>query len=261
MSADKSHDEIEGSRASLIEHLFELRVCLIKILVTLFFAFSLCLFFAGSIFNILLWPFERAVGDVNDVKLIYTAPQEFFFTQIKLALFGAVFLGSPFFAFQVYRFIAPGLYKNERKIFLPFLLATPFLFLLGGAVVYFLIMPAAMHFFLGYQQLDENLAQIELIPRVSEYLSLLMTLSLAFGFCFQLPVVLGLLACIGMIGSDMLRSSRKYAIVLAFVLAAFLTPPDPVSQIGLAIPTILLYELSIFGVSLIEGRRSGSDSC
>lgn len=254
-----SQDDIDATKAPLIEHLIELRSRLIKAVIALGIAFVVCFIFAKPIFNILLWPYERAVGDISRVELIYTAPQEFFFTQMKLALFGAVFFAFPVVAGQIYMFVAPGLYKNERQAFLPFLVATPVLFLLGASLVYFLVMPLAMNFFLSMEQTGEGVAHIQLTARVSEYLGLIMTLILAFGVCFQLPVVLTLLARAGIIGSDTLKSKRKYAIILTFVAAAVLTPPDPISQIGLALPTILLYELSIIAVRSIERKRAEAE--
>ena len=250
-----SEHDIDATKAPLIEHLIELRKRLMWAVIAIFIAFVACFFVAADIFNILLWPDERAVGDVAQLELIYTAPQEYFFTQLKLALFGAIFLAFPIIASQIYMFVAPGLYKNERDAFLPFLIATPVLFILGGALVYFVVMPLAMTFFLSLEQTAPGMAKIQLVARVSEYLGLIMTLILAFGVCFQLPVLLTLMARAGLITSEGLKSKRKYAVVGVFVVAAFLTPPDPISQIGLAIPTLLLYELSIYSVRLIERRR------
>jgi len=255
-----SQDDIDSSKAPLIEHLIELRSRLIKAMIAFVVAFIVCFFFATDIFNILLWPYERAVGNVGDVALIYTAPQEYFFTQLKIGLFGAAFLAFPVIAAQIYMFVAPGLYKNERGAFLPFLVATPVLFIMGGSLVYFLVMPLAMGFFLSMQQTGEGVAQIELVAKVSEYLGLVMTLILAFGVCFQLPVLLTLLARAGMVSAQGLRKNRKYAIVVSFAVAAVLTPPDPISQIGLALPTLLLYEISIIAVRMIEKKREEAEA-
>lgn len=257
MSDAEVEDEVEASRAPLIAHLIELRQRLMWSLAGLAVAMTFCFIFAGDIFNILLIPYERASGDDQQVKLIFTAPQEFFFTKLKIALFGGLCLAFPVIATQIYRFVAPGLYKNERGAFLPYVLATPFLFILGGCVVYFIVMPLAMQFFIGTQQTPEvgGGAVIELLPRVSEYLGLIMTLIFAFGFCFQLPVVLTLMARVGLTSSEGLRNKRKYAVVGVFAVAAFLTPPDLISQIGLALPTLLLYEAAIISVRMVEKKE------
>ena len=251
-----SQDEIDASKAPLVEHLIELRRRLMWACDAIFAGFLLCFWFANDIYNILLHPYKQAVGFDTRIDMIYTAPQEFFFTQLKLSLFGAMFLAFPVIASQVYMFVAPGLYKNERMAFLPFLVATPILFILGGALVYFMVMPLAMSFFLSLQQTGDSNVNIQLTARVSEYLSLIMTLILAFGVCFQLPVLLTLLARAGFATSEGLKAKRKYAIVAVFAVAAFLTPPDPISQIGLALPTLLLYELSIVCVKIVEKKRA-----
>lgn len=255
-----SQDDIDSTKAPLIEHLIELRTRLMYTLAAIFVGFLACFYFANDIYNILLYPYKEAVGFDTPIDMIYTAPQEFFFTQLKLSLFGAIFLAFPVLASQVYMFVAPGLYKNERAAFLPFLVATPILFLLGGALVYYVVMPLAMGFFLSLQQTGDAQVNIQLTARVSEYLSLIMTLILAFGACFQLPVLLTLLARAGLATSQGLREKRKYAIVGVFLVAAFLTPPDPISQIGLAVPTLLLYELSILSVKMVEKKRAERDA-
>ncbi|RCS24237.1 twin-arginine translocase subunit TatC [Phyllobacterium salinisoli] len=254
-------DEIEQSSAPLIEHLIELRRRLIWAIVAFFIAFVLCFAFAKQLFNFLVVPYQWAIAwagmDSSKAELIYTAPQEFFFTQVKVAMFGGIVLAFPIIAAQIYKFVAPGLYKHERMAFLPFLVASPLLFILGGALVYFFFTPMVMWFFLAMQQTGgAGEVQISLLPRVSEYLSLIMTLIFAFGLVFQLPVVTSLLARAGLVSSETLREKRKYAIVIAFVAAAILTPPDPVSQIGLALPTILLYEISIWTARMIERKRA-----
>ncbi len=251
-----SENDIEQSSAPLIEHLIELRQRLVRALIAIAIFFVICFIFANDIFNILVVPFERAAGENQNIRLIYTAPQEYFFAQLKIALFGSLFVSFPVIANQIYKFVAPGLYKNERQAFLPFLIATPILFIIGACLVYFLVMPLAMAFFLSMQQTGtDGGATIELLPKVSEYLGLIMTLIFAFGLVFQLPVVITLLARAGLVSTEGLKKKRKYAVVLAFVAAAVLTPPDPISQLGLATPTILLYELSILSARYIEKKR------
>ncbi|MBA4777710.1 twin-arginine translocase subunit TatC [Agrobacterium sp. 22-209-1] len=253
--------DIEDKPQPLIEHLMELRTRLIWSLGAFFVAFIACFAVAKHLFNLLVVPYKWAVIwaglDVAKSSLIYTAPQEFFFTQIKVAMFGAIVISFPVIASQLYKFVAPGLYKNERAAFLPFLIASPILFLIGAALVYFFFTPMVMWFFLAMQQLPEDgEVAISLMPKVSEYLSLIMTLVLSFGLVFQLPVVTTLLARVGLLTSDWLRQKRKFAIVLAFVVAAVLTPPDPMSQIGLALPAIILYEISIYMARLVERKRA-----
>lgn len=252
-----TQEDIDASKAPLIEHLIELRQRLMKSVIAIAIAFVVCFYFATDIFNILIVPYEEASGGDRSIELIYTAPQEYFFTQLKLALFGALFIAFPVIASQLYMFVAPGLYKHERGAFLPFLVATPVLFLIGAALVYFLVMPLAMAFFLSMEQSGEaGKASIQLLPRVSEYLGLIMILIFAFGLVFQLPVLLTLLGRVGMVSSEGLKQRRKYAVVIAFVAAAVLTPPDPISQIGLALPTLLLYEVSILSVRFVEKKRA-----
>ena len=257
---EATEDELKGSEAPLIEHLIELRTRLIYSVAALAVLFILCFLVADQIYAFLLGPFIAAAGSPEAVRLIYTAPQEFFFTKLSVALFAAIFLAFPLIASQIYAFVAPGLYKKERMAFVPYLVATPIFFVIGAAVVYYGIMPLALAFFLGMQQTDPNGVSIEMVTRVSEYLSLIMTLLLAFGVCFQLPVVLTLLAQIGLIGVDNLRAWRKYAIVAIVIVAAFLTPPDPISQIGLSIPLLALYELSVLAVKFVEKRRLAKEA-
>jgi sec-independent protein translocase protein TatC len=251
-------EDIDATKAPLIEHLIELRKRLMWSLAAIFVAFLVCFWFAKPIYNLLLWPYRVAAGVDAPIELIYTAPQEFFFTQVKLALFGAIFIAFPVIASQLYMFVAPGLYRAERKAFLPFLIATPVLFLLGAALVYFVAMPLAMTFFLSMQQTGD--VEIMLTAKVSEYLSLIMMLIMGFGICFQLPVLLTLLARAGLLTSDQLKQYRRHAILGVFLAAAVLTPPDPVSQIALALPTLLLYELSILAVKMAEKKRAAADA-
>ena len=256
-------EDMDSSAAPLVEHLVELRRRLIWAIVAFFAAFILCFAFAKELFVLLVIPFRWAVQwaglPQEKVELIYTAPQEFFFTQVKVAMFGGMVLAFPVIATQVYKFVAPGLYRNERRAFLPFLFASPILFLLGGALVYFFFTPMVMWFFLAMQQSGDGI-QISLLPKVSEYLSLIMTLIFSFGIVFQLPVVTTLLARAGLVTSQGLKEKRKWAIVIAFVAAAILTPPDPLSQIGLALPAILLYEVSIWLARLVEQKRAEGES-
>ena len=246
-------DELAGSEAPLLEHLTELRKRLIRSAIAVVALMMVCFIFAGQIFDILLNPYRSIYPNPGDMELIYTAPQEFFFTQLNLSLFGAIFLGFPYVATQVYGFVAPGLYKHERKALIPYLVATPVFFLLGAAMVYFVVLPLALGFFAGMQT-DE----IKLLARVSEYLGLATTLILAFGICFQLPVVLTLLAQIDLVNVDMLRKGRRYAIVGILALAALVSPPDPISQIGLAMPMYALYELAILSVRYVQKRREAA---
>jgi sec-independent protein translocase protein TatC len=254
-------DDIDKSSAPLMDHLIELRTRLMWSIGGFFVAFLACFFFAKDIFNLLVIPFQWATAwaglDADKVDLIYTAPQEFFFTQIKLAMFGGLVIAFPVIAAQIYKFVAPGLYRNERRAFLPFLIASPVLFLIGGALVYFFFTPMVMWFFLSMQQVDpDQEIQISLLPKVSEYLSLIMTLIFSFGLVFQLPVVTTLMARVELLTAAGLADKRKYAIVIAFIVAAVLTPPDPVSQLGLALPTILLYEVSIWLARMVEKKRA-----
>jgi sec-independent protein translocase protein TatC len=242
---------------SFTSHFIELRTRLMNSLVFIFVVFIISYIFAEQIYNFLVEPYANAVKDDQiSRRLIFTALHETFITYIKVAFFSALFLGSPVFLIQIYKFIAPGLYKNEKKAILPYLVSTPILFLLGGLLVYYLVMPLAIKFFLSFETLGTNTSlPIQLEAKVNEYLSLIMRLIFAFGLSFQLPILLNLLARIGIVNSNYLKTRRRYVIVIIFAAAAILTPPDPITQVGLAIPLLLLYELSIFTVRFTEKKK------
>ena len=242
---------------SFTSHFVELRSRLLNSLIFIFVIFVISYIFAEQIYNFLVEPYSRAVIDEGGQRrLIFTALHETFITYIKVAFFSSIFIGSPVLLIQIYKFIAPGLYKNEKKALLPYLISTPILFLLGGLLVYYLVMPLAIKFFLSFETLGSNTTlPIQLEAKVNEYLSLIMRLIFAFGISFQLPILLNLLARIGVVNSNYLKTRRRYVIVIIFAIAAILTPPDPITQVGLAIPLLLLYELSIFTVKFTERNK------
>jgi len=241
---------------SLIDHLTELRKRLLWSFIYIIIIFIICFYFASDLFHFLATPLVNLLQIEKGQGFIYTALQEAFFTELKIAFFFALFFAFPLIAIQIWKFIAPGLYKNEKNAFLPFLIATPILFFAGGAMVYYLISPVAWNFFLSYQNMSNIGVPIRLEAKMGEYLSLMMRFIFAFGLAFQLPVVLGLMAKVGLVTYTSLKKFRKYAIVIAFLAAAFLTPPDPFSQISLALPIILLYEISIYIAKIIQKNKT-----
>jgi sec-independent protein translocase protein TatC len=254
MKNNKNQNDASGS---FVGHLTELRSRLIKSFIFLILIFLACYFFSEDIYRFLVQPYSDVViSSELDRRLIFTALHEAFLTYLKVAFFAALFISSPIFLTQIWKFIAPGLYKNEKQALLPYLIATPTLFILGGCLVYYLIMPLAIEFFLSFETVAESgTIPIQLEAKVNEYLSLIMRLIFAFGISFQLPIILSLLARIGVVDSEYLKLRRKYVVVIIFAIAAILTPPDPITQIGLALPLLLLYELSIITVKFIEKKR------
>lgn len=258
---DDAYDDTQDNKQPLLTHLVELRNRLLYAIAAIFVAFIFCFIFAEDIYNFLVGPLYDLIGQESGRRMIFTALHEAFFTQIKLAFWAAFMLAFPIIASQVYMFVAPGLYQNEKSAFVPFLIATPILFLMGSAMVYYMVMPFAWEFFLSFEVTSpESSLAIQLEPKVNEYLSLVMKLIFAFGFCFQLPVLLTLLAKVGIASAQGMRDKRKYAIVGVFVVAAVITPPDPISQITLAIPIILLYEISILCAVYVERQRAKADA-
>lgn len=280
-------DDIEGSRAPLLSHLVELRTRLIVCVAALAVGFVICFIFANPLFLALVRPYQMAQALLDQqhgagkhgpfdlllavtglkalpagatpVNLVFTGPLEFFFTKMKLAGFGAIVITFPVLASQLYRFVAPGLYKRERRAFFPFLLAAPVLFTMGAALVYFIMLPFVLWFSLS-QQIVNPSVHVSLLPKVSDYLTLVTNLLVAFGLCFQLPVVLSLAGLAGLVDSKQLGSFRRYAVVAIVFVAALVTPPDPISQLLLAAPIYLLYEISILCVKLIERGRAKAEA-
>ena len=253
----KTDESINNNKQTLVQHLIELRSRLIKSLVLIFIVFVIAYIFADNIYDFLVQPYADAVAGESGRRLIFTALHETFFTYLKVALFASIFISLPFILMQIWIFVAPGLYKNEKSVVIPYFIATPVLFLLGAALVYFFIMPLAIKFFLSFESIGgQGSLPIQLEAKVNEYLSLIIRLIFAFGISFQLPVLLTLLARVSLVSSDGLRNNRKYVIVGVFIVAAIITPPDPISQIGLGIPILLLYEISILAVTYIESKRT-----
>jgi len=255
---NSSHVPENDVEAPLIDHLRELRKRIMIVVSSILLAFIVCFLFAGNIYDFLVQPLADAYETPSERRLIFTGLTEMFFTQVKLAFFGAFIIAFPVIGSQLYKFAAPGLYKHERRVMLPFLIGGPVLFIIGAAMAYYFIFPLAWKFFLGFESLGENGAlAIQLEARVSEYLSLVMRMIIAFGVGFQLPLLLLLLARVGLVTAEGLARKRKYALLGILVFAAVITPPDLISQIGLAFPLLFLYECSIISCRMTESKKRG----
>lgn len=257
IESDNGQEQVDASKAPIMEHIIELRQRLVWAVVALILCFAVSFYFSQYIFNFLVQPLKDAFPE-GEATLIFTKLYEAFFVEIKVAMFSAFFMAFPIIAGQLYAFVAPGLYSNEKKAFLPFLLATPILFLTGAALAYYIVMPTAFEFFLNFQSNDGGLKQ-QALPSMGDYLSLVMQFILAFGVCFQLPILLLLLNRAGIVSREQLKGFRRFMIVGSFLLAAVLTPPDVISQLMLGIPLILLYEISLVIIYFTEKKQKSAE--
>jgi sec-independent protein translocase protein TatC len=264
MSDTTANGGSEAHKMPLLDHLIELRQRMLYSVIALFVAFLICFYFAQALFDFLVQPLADLLKEREGVhgarRLIFTDLTEVFFTHIKIAFFFGAFASSPIFLTQLWLFVAPGLYRNEKMALAPFLVASPVLFFMGGALVYFVLFPLAWSFFLSFETMGGgDTLPIELEAKVAEYLSLVMKLIFAFGFCFQLPILMTLMARVGLATSKGMAEKRKYAVVGVFIVAAVITPPDPISQLSLAIPIIVLYEISILMAKLVEKKKAEAE--